>query len=79
MFELLFFLLPFCCVEFVLHCLQVNNTDQPSNGLKRPIAPPSYGGIKDVFRGVYSEGGVRALYRGVGMDTVLQPCYTTST
>jgi hypothetical protein len=21
----------------------------------------------DVFRGVYSEGGVRALYRGVGM------------
>ncbi|XBI18627.1 hypothetical protein VPH35_060353 [Triticum aestivum] len=45
---------------------QVNNNDQLSNGLKRPSAPPSYGGIKDVFRGVYSEGGVRALYRGVG-------------
>lgn len=45
---------------------QVNNSDQPSSGLKKPIAPPSYGGIKDVFRGVYSEGGVRALYRGVG-------------
>ena len=33
-----------------------------------PKGPPTYGGIKDVFRGVYSEGGVRALYRGVGMN-----------
>ncbi|GAB2293365.1 Mitochondrial carrier protein CoAc1 [Dionaea muscipula] len=27
---------------------------------------PSYHGIQDVFRQVYKEGGVRALYRGVG-------------
>ncbi|XP_077210585.1 mitochondrial substrate carrier family protein isoform X2 [Tasmannia lanceolata] len=29
-------------------------------------AQPAYHGIKDVFRSVYTEGGVRALYRGVG-------------
>lgn len=28
--------------------------------------PPAYHGIKDVFRSVYMEGGVRGLYRGVG-------------
>ena len=35
--------------------------------MKRASPQPTYGGIMDVFRGVYSEGGVRALYRGVGM------------
>ncbi|KAH7686470.1 Mitochondrial carrier protein [Dioscorea alata] len=29
-------------------------------------AQPSYNGIKDVFRSVYMEGGLRSLYRGVG-------------
>ncbi|CBI20644.3 hypothetical protein VitviT2T_004427 [Vitis vinifera] len=29
-------------------------------------AQPAYNGIKDVFKSVYKEGGVRALYRGVG-------------
>lgn len=45
---------------------QVNSSDQLNSGLKRMSAQPTYGGIKDVFRGVYSEGGARALYRGVG-------------
>ncbi|XP_062219142.1 mitochondrial carrier protein CoAc1-like [Phragmites australis] len=45
---------------------QVNSSDQLSRTLKRTNAQPTYGGIRDVFRGVYSEGGVRALYRGVG-------------
>ncbi|CAO2197900.1 unnamed protein product [Urochloa humidicola] len=44
---------------------QVNSSDQ-LNALKRASPQPTYGGIMDVFRGVYSEGGVRALYRGVG-------------
>lgn len=30
------------------------------------FAQPQYHGIKDVFKSVYKEGGVRALYRGVG-------------
>ena len=30
-------------------------------------AQPAYNGIKDVFKSVYREGGVRGLYRGVGM------------
>lgn len=45
---------------------QVNSADQLSRSLKRASPHPTYGGIMDVFRGVYSEGGVRALYRGVG-------------
>jgi len=45
---------------------QVNSSDQLSRALKRASPQPTYGGIMDVFRGVYSEGGVRALYRGVG-------------
>ncbi|KAL5221400.1 hypothetical protein ABZP36_026113 [Zizania latifolia] len=44
---------------------QVNSSDKLSSGLNRSTQP-KYGGIRDVFRGVYSEGGVRALYRGVG-------------
>lgn len=34
---------------------------------------PTYLGIKDVFQKVYAEGGVRSLYRGVGMS--LLPCF----
>ncbi|KAI5000014.1 hypothetical protein ZWY2020_004603 [Hordeum vulgare] len=44
---------------------QVNNSDQPSSGLKRPIAPPSYGGIK-MSSEVFMQKVGRALYRGVG-------------
>lgn len=45
---------------------QVNSSDELSRALKRGSPQPAYGGIIDVFRCVYSEGGVRALYRGVG-------------
>jgi hypothetical protein len=61
------FCFAFICPKLVLFCLKVNSSDQISSGLKRTNFQPKYGGIKDVFRGVYSEGGVRALYRGVGM------------
>lgn len=37
------------------------------NDVRSLHAQPSYNGIKDVFKCVYREGGVRALYRGVGM------------
>ncbi|KAG9455641.1 hypothetical protein H6P81_000149 [Aristolochia fimbriata] len=36
------------------------------NGIRSLHTQPVYHGIKDVFRSVYMEGGVRALYRGVG-------------
>ncbi|XP_043722535.1 mitochondrial carrier protein CoAc1-like [Telopea speciosissima] len=36
------------------------------NGGSNYHIQPAYHGIKDVFRSVYKEGGVRALYRGVG-------------
>ncbi|GJM93384.1 hypothetical protein PR202_ga09935 [Eleusine coracana subsp. coracana] len=45
---------------------QVNSSDQLNRALKMTSAQPTYGGIRDVFKGVYAEGGVRALYRGVG-------------
>ncbi|KAF8677961.1 hypothetical protein HU200_046318 [Digitaria exilis] len=45
---------------------QVNGSDQLSRALKRASPQPTYGGIMSVFRGVYSEGGMQALYRGVG-------------
>ncbi|GLT85564.1 hypothetical protein SLE2022_037510 [Rubroshorea leprosula] len=37
-----------------------------SCGVKSVYSRPMYGGIKDVLTTVYKEGGVRALYRGVG-------------
>ena len=37
------------------------------NALSGLNAQPAHNGIKDVFRSVYMEGGVHALYRGVGM------------
>uniref|UniRef100_A0A6V7QTI1 Graves disease carrier protein n=1 Tax=Ananas comosus var. bracteatus TaxID=296719 RepID=A0A6V7QTI1_ANACO len=45
---------------------QVTNPGQLGNGLRGFNVQPTYGGVKDVFRSVYSEGGVRSLYRGVG-------------
>lgn len=36
------------------------------NGVRHLHAQPAYNGVKDVLKVVYSEGGVRALYRGVG-------------
>ncbi|XXG64251.1 hypothetical protein AAC387_Pa05g2249 [Persea americana] len=36
------------------------------NALSGLNAQPAHNGIKDVFRSVYMEGGVHALYRGVG-------------
>lgn len=38
-----------------------------ANGSKSAIAQPRYSGIKNVFQSVYREGGMRGLYRGVGM------------
>ncbi|KAF8388796.1 hypothetical protein HHK36_025476 [Tetracentron sinense] len=40
------------------------------NGLSSFHSQPVYRGIKDVFKGVYKEGGARALYRGVGPTLV---------
>lgn len=40
-------------------------------------AQPAYNGIKDVFKSVYKEGGVRALYRGVGMCLLVILHYNT--
>ncbi|KAF9613083.1 hypothetical protein IFM89_005531 [Coptis chinensis] len=37
-----------------------------SKATSSSLTQPSYHGIKDVFKTVYKEGGVRALYRGVG-------------
>lgn len=37
-----------------------------TNGMSRSHGQPAYHGIKDVFRSVYKEGGIRGLYRGVG-------------
>ncbi|KAJ0971340.1 hypothetical protein J5N97_019299 [Dioscorea zingiberensis] len=44
---------------------QVTNAGRIGNSLSFN-AQPSYNGIKDVFRSVYMEGGLRSLYRGVG-------------
>lgn len=38
----------------------------PENSIRCNRAQPAYSGIKHVFQAVYREGGVRALYRGVG-------------
>ncbi|CAM8961657.1 unnamed protein product [Rhodiola kirilowii] len=37
-----------------------------SKGMRTINSQPAYSGIKDVLRSVYTEGGVRGLYRGVG-------------
>ncbi|XP_072966565.1 mitochondrial carrier protein CoAc1-like [Typha angustifolia] len=44
---------------------QVRSPGQLGSGLSFEVQP-AYGGIKDVFRSVYLQGGVRSLYRGVG-------------
>ncbi|TVU35372.1 hypothetical protein EJB05_17259 [Eragrostis curvula] len=57
---------------------QVNGSDQPNRALKMTSAHPTYGGIRDVFRCVYAEGGVRALYRGVGLKAHVPEDYKNS-
>lgn len=44
------------------------------------MTQPAYNGVKDVLRIVYNEGGVRALYRGIGMYLLAKLCslYTRS-
>lgn len=55
-------------VFFSLMIFQVRGTGGSfGNGLSGFHVQPIYHGIKDVFMKVYTEGGVRALYRGVGM------------
>ncbi len=46
---------------------------QPGNALGNAGRQPAYGGIKDVFKTVYKEGGARALYRGVGTSCLTTP------
>lgn len=36
------------------------------SGMRSICAQPAYSGIKDVLTSVYKEGGIRALYRGIG-------------
>lgn len=36
-------------------------------GMTSISAQPAYNGIRDVLTSVYKEGGMRGLYRGVGM------------
>ncbi|KAF7022641.1 hypothetical protein CFC21_035325 [Triticum aestivum] len=45
---------------------QVSNVAQPVNSLGNFGRQPVYNGVKDVFKTVYKEGGVRSLYRGIG-------------
>ncbi|KAI3960549.1 hypothetical protein MKW92_007752 [Papaver armeniacum] len=40
------------------------------HGLRSIHSQPDYCGLKDVFKSVYREGGMRALYRGVGPTLV---------
>ncbi|RZC68403.1 hypothetical protein C5167_031650 [Papaver somniferum] len=40
------------------------------HGLRTIHSQPDYCGLKDVFKSVYREGGIRALYRGVGPTLV---------
>ncbi|XP_019196880.1 PREDICTED: graves disease carrier protein [Ipomoea nil] len=42
----------------------------PESSIRCSRAQPAYNGIKHVFQAVYREGGVRALYRGVGPTLV---------
>lgn len=36
------------------------------SGMRSICAQPAYSGVKDVLTSVYKEGGIRALYRGIG-------------
>ncbi|KAI3902894.1 hypothetical protein MKX01_040121 [Papaver californicum] len=40
------------------------------HGLRSLHSQPDYRGLKDVFKSVYREGGMRALYRGIGPTLV---------
>lgn len=49
---------------------QVTRPGQFAVPMRSSNMQPAYNGIKDVFKEVYKEGGVRALYRGVGPTLV---------
>lgn len=58
---------------FLIHSLyKVTSTEQLGNRLRSFNARPAYNGIIDVFKNVYMEGGIRSLYRGVGMVSLCQ-------
>ncbi|CAL5355546.1 unnamed protein product [Camellia sinensis] len=48
----------------------VDTSGSFSNGMRSTHVQPAYNGIKNVLECVYKEGGVRALYRGVGPTLV---------
>lgn len=68
--NLLFTLLSVCNsldFEFVIPIFQVTDTRGNLQHGTRPFNPnPAYTGIGNVFSRVYTEGGVRGLYRGIG-------------
>jgi Mitochondrial carrier protein len=46
--------------------IQVKDSSQGGKNIMRKVTvPPTYTGIRDVFKQVYQEGGFRSLYRGV--------------
>ncbi|WOL10866.1 mitochondrial substrate carrier family protein B [Canna indica] len=45
---------------------QVNNQGKVGDGLRMFSTQPAYSGVRDVFKKVYMEAGIRSLYRGVG-------------
>lgn len=46
------------------------------SGMRSICAQPAYSGVKDVLTSVYKEGGIRALYRGIGAYVL--SCYAFS-
>lgn len=46
------------------------------SGLRSICAQPAYSGVRDVLTNVYKEGGIRALYRGIGVFMLLLLCLT---
>lgn len=46
------------------------------SGIRSICAQPAYSGVKDVLTSVYKEGGIRALYRGIGAYVL--SCYAFS-
>ncbi|OVA08418.1 Mitochondrial carrier protein [Macleaya cordata] len=50
---------------------QVSTSRSSGHGLSSLHSQPAYHGLKDVFKSVYKEGGVRALYRGIAGPTLV--------
>ena len=48
--------------------VQTTDTRMRNSGLRSYHSQPAYNGIKDVLVRVYSAGGARGLYRGVGVS-----------